>query len=136
MTEPAEHAASSSLPALSTLSKKIGPFPGYVWVAIAVAGYVAYTIYRKSHPSTTTPPTTPGTDPASTPTVPKSTTPRGPIRPRRGTDRERLYVVKHGDTLQTIAIHFYGSSSAWHRISGANGGITSVRQGQEIIIPL
>lgn len=42
---------------LKVLTRKVGPLPGWVWVALAVGGYVAYQWYRKRNA-----PTTIGTD--------------------------------------------------------------------------
>jgi len=51
----------------------------------------------------------------------------------------RLYVVQRGDTLQSLALRYYGTRAAWDRIYQANrSGLASKDQlkvGQQLMIP-
>jgi tetratricopeptide (TPR) repeat protein len=53
--------------------------------------------------------------------------------------RVRTYTVQHGDTLQSLALRYYGSRSGWERIYQANrSGLPSKDQlkvGQQLVIP-
>lgn len=53
--------------------------------------------------------------------------------------RVRTYIVQRGDTLQSLALRYYGSRSAWERIFQANrSGLPSKDQlkvGQQLVIP-
>ncbi|HXI85056.1 MAG TPA: LysM peptidoglycan-binding domain-containing protein [Verrucomicrobiae bacterium] len=53
--------------------------------------------------------------------------------------RARTYVVQRGDTLQSLALRYYGTRSAWEKIYQANrGGLPSKDQlkvGQQLMIP-
>lgn len=53
--------------------------------------------------------------------------------------RPRMHVVQKGDTLQSLALHYYGTRSAWDRIYQANrSGVPSKDQlkvGQQLVIP-
>jgi tetratricopeptide (TPR) repeat protein len=53
--------------------------------------------------------------------------------------RVRLYVVQRGDTLQSLALRYYGTRAAWERIYQANrSGLPSKDQlkvGQQLMIP-
>lgn len=53
--------------------------------------------------------------------------------------RVRLHVVQRGDTLQSLALRYYGTRSAWERIYQANrSGLPSkdqLRVGQQLMIP-
>jgi len=53
--------------------------------------------------------------------------------------RARVYVVQKGDTLQSLALRYYGTRSAWDRIYQANrSGVPSKDQlkvGQQLVIP-
>ena len=48
----------------------------------------------------------------------------------------RVHVIGPGDTLSELALRYYGSSSAWHRIIEANPGLTArnVQLGQKVLI--
>jgi nucleoid-associated protein YgaU len=51
----------------------------------------------------------------------------------------RVHVVQRGDTLQSLALRFYGTRSAWEKIYQANrNGLPSKDQlkiGQQLVIP-
>jgi nucleoid-associated protein YgaU len=53
--------------------------------------------------------------------------------------RVRLYVVQRGDTLQSLALRYYGTRAAWERIYQVNrSGLPSKDQlkvGQQLMIP-
>ncbi len=53
--------------------------------------------------------------------------------------RAHTYLVQKGDTLQSLALRYYGTRSAWERIYQANrGGLPSkdqLRVGQQLVIP-
>lgn len=53
--------------------------------------------------------------------------------------RVRLYVVQRGDTLQSLALRYYGTRSGWEKIYQANrSGLSSKDQlkvGQQLVIP-
>jgi nucleoid-associated protein YgaU len=49
---------------------------------------------------------------------PEKTPPPEPVVPKA-----RIYVVKSGDTLSSIAEHYYGHSRHWRRIYEANKGV-------------
>lgn len=53
--------------------------------------------------------------------------------------RLRTYTVQRGDTLQSLALRYYGSRSAWERIFQANrSGLPNKNQlkvGQQLVIP-
>ena len=59
--------------------------------------------------------------------------------PLATTPAVRTYVVQRGDTLQSLALRYYGSRSAWEKIYQANrSGLPSKDQlkvGQQLIIP-
>ena len=51
----------------------------------------------------------------------------------------RTHVVQKGDTLQSLALHYYGTRSAWEKIFAANRAIlpskNQLKIGQQLIIP-
>ena len=53
--------------------------------------------------------------------------------------RARVYVVQRGDTLQSLALRYYGTRAAWEKIYQANrSGLPSKDQlkvGQQLVIP-
>ena len=49
--------------------------------------------------------------------------------------RTRKHIITEGQTLHHLALHYYGDARLWWFISDYNGGITSVTQDQEVIIP-
>lgn len=53
--------------------------------------------------------------------------------------RVRLYVVQKGDTLQSLALRYYGTRAGWEKIYQANrSGLPSKDQlkvGQQLVIP-
>jgi tetratricopeptide (TPR) repeat protein len=53
--------------------------------------------------------------------------------------RARTYIVQRGDTLQSLALRYYGSRAAWEKIFQANrSGLPSKDQlkvGQQLVIP-
>jgi len=53
--------------------------------------------------------------------------------------RARMYLVQKGDTLQSLALRYYGTRSAWEKIYQANrSGLPSKNQlkvGQQLMIP-
>ena len=53
--------------------------------------------------------------------------------------RVRVYVVQRGDTLQSLALRYYGTRSGWEKIYQANrSGLSSKDQlkvGQQLVIP-
>lgn len=53
--------------------------------------------------------------------------------------KTRSHVVQRGDTLQSLALRYYGNRSAWERIFQANRGILpskdQLRVGQTLVIP-
>jgi tetratricopeptide (TPR) repeat protein len=53
--------------------------------------------------------------------------------------RPRAHIVQKGDTLQSLALHYYGTRSAWERIYEANRHSLSskdhLRIGQQLVIP-
>jgi len=53
--------------------------------------------------------------------------------------RARAYIVQRGDTLQSLALRYYGTRSAWEKIYQANrSGLPSKDQlkvGQQLVIP-
>ena len=53
--------------------------------------------------------------------------------------RVRTYIVQRGDTLQSLALRYYGSRAAWEKIFQANrSGLPSKDQlkvGQQLVIP-
>ena len=53
--------------------------------------------------------------------------------------RAHTYVVQKGDTLQSLALRYYGTRSAWEKIYQANrSGLPSKDQlkvGQQLVIP-
>lgn len=52
---------------------------------------------------------------------------------------DKVYIVKEGDTLQKIAMDYYGETKYWFKIFGANepniDWYDNIRPGQELIIP-
>lgn len=74
--------------------------------------------------------------------APPHPTPRVPAPPSHSvTDsrRGRLHVVQKGDTLQSLALKYYGTRSAWDRIFHANrdqvASKNDLRIGQKLAIP-
>ncbi|MGO9528764.1 MAG: LysM peptidoglycan-binding domain-containing protein [Verrucomicrobiia bacterium] len=53
--------------------------------------------------------------------------------------RARTHIVQRGDTLQSLALRYYGSRAAWEKIFQANrSGLPSKDQlkvGQQLVIP-
>jgi nucleoid-associated protein YgaU len=53
--------------------------------------------------------------------------------------RLRTYIVQRGDTLQSLALRYYGSRAGWEKIFQANrSGLASKDQlkvGQQLVIP-
>lgn len=45
MTEPTEHIHHAHTNVMGALTRKLGPLPGWAWVALAVAGYMVYRHY-------------------------------------------------------------------------------------------
>jgi nucleoid-associated protein YgaU len=74
----------------------------------------------------------------STPPKPPTTLALPP--PTTGeTPRSRVHVVEKGDTLQAIALKYYGTRSAWTKIYEANKGVLpnrdQIKVGQQLVIP-
>ncbi len=48
-----------------------------------------------------------------------------------------VHVVRHGETLFSIAKNAYGTGKAWKKITGANPGVTAakLRVGQKLVLP-
>jgi tetratricopeptide (TPR) repeat protein len=69
---------------------------------------------------------------ADAPTAPPSEPATEPARPR-------THVVQKGDTLQSLALRYYGSRSAWEKIYAANHAILpskdQLKIGQQLVIP-
>jgi len=68
MSEPDVTPDTSTNP-LKVLTRKVGPLPGWVWVALAVGGYVAYRWLRQRNA-----PTTIGTDSGTDSVTPADST--------------------------------------------------------------
>ena len=51
------------------------------------------------------------------------------------TSRTRTHIVREGQTLHHLALHYFGDARLWWFISDYNGGITSVSPEQEVVIP-
>jgi nucleoid-associated protein YgaU len=64
---------------------------------------------------------------------------RDPITRANLDDAAGLYLVRSGDTLSSIALHFFGHARYWRRIYEANRGTihnaNAINSGQWIIIP-
>jgi nucleoid-associated protein YgaU len=47
------------------------------------------------------------------------------------------HIVRHGETLFSIAKTAYGNGKAWHKIAAANPGVSAskLRVGQKLIVP-
>ena len=62
-----------------------------------------------------------------------------PPPPNTGETPSRVHVVQKGDTLQAIALKYYGTRSAWTKIYEANkGGLpdkNQIKVGQQLVIP-
>lgn len=65
--------------------------------------------------------------------------PATPATPASETPRSRRHVVQKGDTLQSLALQYYGSRSAWEKIYQANRASLSskdqLKVGQLLVIP-
>jgi LysM repeat protein len=62
-----------------------------------------------------------------------------PSPPKTGETPPRVHVVQKGDTLQAIAMKYYGTRSAWTKILEANKGALpdkdQIKVGQQLLIP-
>jgi LysM repeat protein len=62
-----------------------------------------------------------------------------PSPPNTGETPSRMHVVQKGDTLQAIALKYYGTRSAWTKIYEANKGALpnkdQIKVGQQLVIP-
>jgi tetratricopeptide (TPR) repeat protein len=71
--------------------------------------------------------------PAADPPKPEATAP--PVAP----SETRTHVVQKGDTLQSLALRYYGTRSSWERIYAANRTILpskdQLKVGQQLVIP-
>jgi LysM repeat protein len=80
---------------------------------------------------------------ASPPTAWANTAPSRPVpiasAPVEPTGHLKTHVVQKGDTLQSLALRYYGNRSAWEKIYQANrSGMSSkdtLKIGQELVIP-
>ena len=52
-------------------------------------------------------------------------------------DIDKTYIVRSEDTLESIAVQFYGDKARWRTIAEANAieDPTSIVAGQQLIIP-
>jgi len=64
---------------------------------------------------------------------------RDPIDRANAANAAGMYRVQSGDTLATIALHFYGNAAEWRRLHEANAGripnANRIYEGQWLIIP-
>ena len=62
-----------------------------------------------------------------------------PSPPTTGETPPCVHVVQKGDTLQAIALKYYGTRSAWTKIYEANKGALpnkdQIKVGQQLVIP-
>ncbi|MGD1019388.1 MAG: LysM peptidoglycan-binding domain-containing protein [Verrucomicrobiia bacterium] len=102
-------------------------------VAIAPATVGEASASPPTPPAATAPAVAPGIVMAAAPML--ST----PEAPPLESPRPRTYIVQRGDTLQSLALRYYGSRAAWERIFQANrSGLPSKDQlkvGQQLVIP-
>ena len=64
---------------------------------------------------------------------------RQPVMQAHLSNAAGVYLVRSGDTLASIAAHFYGDATQWRRIREANsprvGNNNMIYEGQWLIIP-
>lgn len=93
-------------------------------------------VERISAPVTAVAAPTPTAPPASAPVMATAAPVTSPVAE---SSRGRTHVVQKGETLQSLALHYYGTRSAWDKIYQANrSGMPSKDQlkiGQQLVIP-
>lgn len=90
-------------------------------------------------PASTTPTTVSTTPKPPTQASPPKRVVAPPTQPRDTKRAPRYYVVRPGDSLSKIALHFYGSGGQWSKIYNANRAHIKnpnvIHVGQRLVIP-
>ena len=77
--------------------------------------------------------------PAPAPVPPPAPAVEPPPSPAPAPAETRTHVVQKGDTLQSLALRYYGTRSAWEKIYTANRAILpskdQLKVGQQLVIP-
>lgn len=111
--------------------------------SVAVALMVLAFMLRPGQPAQDTGTTTPEAKPTYAAAAVAGVAPVAPAASATpaptASSQEQIYTVESGDTLSSIAKHFYGDASKWQKILDANKDVlktpNSLQLGQKLKIP-